>query len=124
MQQGMSNLFPPRLTLLRVRRRHRELHRRVIMDHHLGVPPKPSAPCPTAICQDPEEPRIEPFLLLVARKGAVHAHPGVLHRLLRVLLVVEHAAREAEAPRIVVPNELGERTEVALLRSRDDARVE
>jgi hypothetical protein len=94
------------------------------MNHHLRVAPESPTPRPTAICQDPKEPRVESLLLLVPWKRAVHAHPRVLHRLFRVLLVLQHAAREAKAPRIVVPNELGERTEIAPLRSRDDAGVE
>jgi hypothetical protein len=63
-------------------------------------------------------------VLLVPRERPVHADPGILHRLLGVLLVGQHAAGEAETARMVVPNELGERTEVAPLRSRNDARVE
>src|SRR5207237_4372843 len=79
---------------------------------------------PATIAEDAEEPGIETLALLIARERAVEPHERLLHDVVRVRCVAQHAVREAQAAREVARDDGLERLDIAQLRATDERRID
>src|ERR1041385_6131304 len=122
--ESRERLHEPSPRLHRSRRaRHPNVVRRAVADDPLpprGPPPGPRA---AAVHEDAEEPGAKRVALVVAAQRAERADERFLHGVLRIGVVAEEVAREAETARMVPAHQLRAGRITAGPRSRHPVRV-